>query len=111
MGQVVTVSPLAHTPSPQYGPSTVWYWHDVVQVVQVNGGLWYAGVAQDVFVLSAPSSHCSVPSRTPLPQPEQSRGHVVLVSPLLQRPSPQYGPSTVLSVQLVVHVAQVSGGL
>ncbi len=66
-----------------------------------------------VFVLSAPSSHCSPDSRMPLPQPPQSSGQVVFVSPFAdwQMLSPQYVPITVLIVQLVEHVEHVSGGL
>ncbi len=62
-------------------------------------------------MFSAPLSHCSVPSSRPLPQPLQSAGHVVFVSPLLQLPSPQYGPTTVSSVHVSVHVEQAFGGL
>jgi hypothetical protein len=47
----------------------------------------------------------------PLPQPEQSAGHDVFVSPVSHVPSPQYGPTTVSIVQLVVHVEHVFGGL
>ncbi len=64
-----------------------------------------------VFVFDDPSSHCSVPSTMPLPQPEQSVGHDVFVSPLLHEPSPQNGPVTMFVVQLVVHVEHVFGGL
>jgi hypothetical protein len=99
------------TPSPQYGPRTMFSWQVVVQYPQVFGGLPYPPGLHAVFVLNAPSSHSSVPSRMPLPQPPQSSGHVVFVSPLLHALSPQNGPTTVLIVQLVVHVEQVSGGL
>ena len=110
-GQVLEVSPLLHAPSPQYGPTTTLSVQLFVQVEQVAGGLLYAGVAHGVLVLAAPSSHCSPVSIRPLPQPVQSVGHVVLVSPLPHVPSPQNGPTTVLIVQLVVQVEQVFGGL
>ncbi len=64
-----------------------------------------------VSVFCAPLSHCSLPSIRPLPQPVQSAGQFEKFSPLLHVPSPQYGPTTVWTVQLVVQVEHVFGGL
>jgi hypothetical protein len=120
----VPVVPIGHTvpsvwshcsvpfliPSPQYGPRCVTRWQVVEsQYEQVPGGLLYAGNVH-VVALSAPSSHVSVPSISPLPQPPQSSGQLASVSVPLHVPSPQYGPTTVSSVHEVVQVVQVFGG-
>jgi hypothetical protein len=40
----------------------------------------------------------------------QSSAQLVFVSPLLHCPSPQYGPTTALIEQLLVHVKHAAGG-